>query len=135
MQRRGKADPGVGARGGWPKPEKDNPQEPRPGDGRANPPAPGRLGPWGSSAPRGTPTAVPSLARESLVLRPEGRVNLTATRRVAPPTAQRFAVWARRPFRQELQSGFPGPTASAPRGSTVDYARKMAVKAVFPLAR
>jgi hypothetical protein len=58
--------------------EKDNPQEPRPGGRRANPPAPGRLGPWGSSAPRGTPTAFPSLARESLVLRPEGRLNLTA---------------------------------------------------------
>src|SRR5215204_4843424 len=38
----------------------------------------GRLGPWGSSAPRGTPVAFPSLARESLVLRPEGRLNLTA---------------------------------------------------------
>jgi hypothetical protein len=75
------------------------------------------IGPWGSSAPRGTPAAVPSLARESLVLRPEGRLNLTAARRVALPTAQRFAVRTRRPFWQELQPGFPGPTASAPRGN------------------
>jgi hypothetical protein len=44
---------------------KDNPQEPRPGGRRADPPAPGRLGPWGSSVPRGTLTAFPSLARES----------------------------------------------------------------------
>src|SRR5215218_4863984 len=48
-----------------PNSEKDNPQEPHPGGRRASPPAPGRLGPWGSSAPRGTPTAFPSLARES----------------------------------------------------------------------
>jgi hypothetical protein len=96
---------------------RDNPQEPRPGGRRANPPAPGRLGPWGSSAPRGTPAAFPSLARGSLVLRPEGRLNLTAARRVALPTAQRFAVGTRRPVWQELQPGFPGPTASAPWGN------------------
>src|SRR5215213_987152 len=116
MQRRGKADPGVGARGGWPKPEKDNPQEPRPGDGRANPPAPGRLGPWGSSAPRGTPTAFPSLAREES--RPTTRRPLNLTAATAGGATHRPAV--RRPdpsaLLAGLQPGFPGPTASAPRG-------------------
>jgi len=83
--------------------EKDNPQEPRPGGRRANPPAPGRLGPWGSSAPRGTPTAFPSLARESLVLRPEGRVNLTAA--TAGGATHRPAV--RRPDPSALLAGTP----------------------------
>jgi hypothetical protein len=96
--------------------EKDNPREPRPSGLRANPPAPGRLGPWGSSAPRGTPTAFPSLARESLVPRPEGRLNLTAA--TAGGATHRPAV--RRPGPSALlagtQPGFPGPTASAPRG-------------------
>jgi hypothetical protein len=56
------AQSGAGCAG----PEKDNPQEPPPGE-RAGEPAlfPGRLGPWGSSVPRGTPTTFPSLARES----------------------------------------------------------------------
>jgi hypothetical protein len=114
---------------------RDNPQEPRPGGRRANPPAPGRLGPWGSSAPRGTPTAFPSLARESLVLRPEGRLNLTAARRVALPTAQRFAVGTRRPFWQELQPGFP-VQPRRPLGATF-YTRSPGGgrQGAFPLAR
>src|SRR5215207_6365082 len=82
---------------------RDNPQEPRPGGRRANPPAPGRLRPWGSSAARGTPTAFPSLARESLVLRPEGRVNLTAA--TAGGATHRPAV--RRPDPSALLAGTP----------------------------
>ena len=54
------------------------PGGPRPGGRRANPPAPGRLGPWGSSAPRGTPVAFPRTTRESPVLRPRGRLDLAA---------------------------------------------------------
>src|SRR5215218_1909311 len=82
---------------------RDDPQEPRPGGRRANPPAPGRLGPWGSSAPRGTPAAFPSLARESLVLRPEGRLNLTAA--TAGGATHRPAV--RRPDPSALLAGTP----------------------------
>ena len=72
------ADPGAAAPCGPPvrRAELAQRQPPRALSGCrwANPPVPGRLGPWGSSVPRGTPTAFPSLARESLVLRPEGRL-------------------------------------------------------------
>jgi hypothetical protein len=116
--------------------EKDNPQEPRPGDGRANPPAPGRLGPWGSSAPRGTPVAFPSLARESLVLRPEDRLNLTAATAgcsYPPPGGS--------------PSGPVGPSGRTPtrisRSNRVGPSGRLfrvglhevAVEATFPLAR
>src|SRR5215217_6594492 len=83
--------------------EKDNPQEPRPGDGRANPPAPGRLGPWGSSAPRGTPTAFPSLARERS--RPTTRRPLNLTAATAGGATHRPAV--RRPGPSALLAGTP----------------------------
>src|SRR5215213_8430019 len=134
MQRRGKADPGVGARGGWPKPEKDNPQEPRPGDGRANPPAPGRLGPWGSSAPRGTPTAFPSLARESS--RPTTRRPLNLTVATVGGATHRPAV--RRPDPSALLAGAPTrisrSNASAPRAKRNSEGGRGRVKAMFPLA-
>jgi hypothetical protein len=116
--------------------ERDNPQEPRPVDRRANPPAPGRLGPWGSSVPRGTPTAFPSLVRESLVLRPEGRLNLTTATGVAH--THRPAV--RRPGPSALLAGAPtrisrssrvGPSGRLNRVG----AHEVAVKATFPLAR
>ena len=72
--------------------------------------------PGGRQVPRGTPTAFPRLARESLVLRPEGRVNLTAA--TAGGATHRPAV--RRPDPSALLAGtptrIPGPTASAPRG-------------------
>ena len=131
-----KADPGVGARGGWPKLEKDNPQEPRPGGERANPPAPGRLGPWGSSAPRGTPVAFPSLARESLVLRPEGRLNLTAA--TAGGATHRPAV--RRPDPSALLAGTPTRISRSnrvgPSGQLFTMGpHGVAVKATFRLAR
>ena len=132
----GKADPGVGARGGWPKLENDNPQEPRPGGRRANPPAPGRLGPWGSSAPRGTPVAFPSLARESLVLRPEGRLNLTVA--TAGGATHRPAV--RRPDPSALLAGAPTRISRSnrvgPSGQlSAIGAHEATVKATFPLAR
>jgi hypothetical protein len=78
---------------------------------------PGRLGPRGSSVPQGAPVAFPSLARGSLVLRPEGRLTSPPRRGLRIPTARRFAVRTRRPFWQELQPGFPGPATLAPRGS------------------
>src|SRR5829696_5632194 len=90
-----------------PNAEKDNPQEPRPGDGRADPPAPGRLGPWGSSAPRGTPTAFPSLARES---------SRPTTRRPREPH-RRHGGW-----RQPPPSGSPsGPVGPSGRNSNPDF--------------
>ena len=76
----------------------DDPQEPRPVDRRASPPAPGRLGPWGSSAPRGTPVAFPRTTRESPVLRPRGRLDLAAGWQVARTHRPRRAVRARQPF-------------------------------------
>src|SRR5215208_4862087 len=98
-----------------PNSEKDNPQEPRPGDERANPPAPGRLGPWGSSAPRGTPTAFPSLAREES--RPTTRRPLNLTAATAGGATHRPAV--RRPDPSALLAGAPTrisrSNASAPR--------------------
>jgi hypothetical protein len=104
---------------GWPELEKDDPQEPRPVDGGRTRLFPADWAPGGHQCPEELPR--PSrVSLESLVLRPEGRLNLTTTRRVAPPTAQRFAVRTRRPFWQELQPGFPGPTASAPRGNCID---------------
>jgi hypothetical protein len=120
----------------WPELEKDNPQEPRPGGRRANPPAPGRLGPWGSSAPRGTPVAFPSLARESLVLRPEGRLNLTAA--TAGCATHRPAV--RRPDPSALLAGTPTRISRSnrvgPSGQLfIIGAQEVAVKATFPLAR
>jgi hypothetical protein len=115
--------------------EKDNPQEPRPGDGRASPPAPGRLGPWGSSAPRGTPTAFPSLARESSRL---------TTRRPLEPH-RRNGGWRHPP-----PSGSPsGPVSPSGRNSNPDFpvqprrplgakrnleGGRGRVKAMFPLA-
>src|SRR5215218_9911583 len=115
---------------------RDNPQEPRPGGRRANPPAPGRLGPWGSSAPRGTPTAFPSLARESLVLRPEGRLNLTAA--TAGGATHRPAV--RRPDPSALLAGTPTRISPVqprrPLGAKRNLeGAKVAVKATLPLAR
>src|SRR5215217_7254298 len=81
----------------------DDPQEPRPVDRRASPPAPGRLGPWGSSAPRGTPVAFPRTTRESPVLRPRGRLDLAAWRSgcAFPPSA------TRRPGPSALPAGTP----------------------------
>src|SRR5215218_10603583 len=52
------ADPGPGDRSGWPELEeleKDNPQEPRPGGRRADPPAPGRWAPGGHQRPEELP--------------------------------------------------------------------------------
>jgi hypothetical protein len=133
----GRGPSGAGApRKDGPNLERDNPQEPRPVDRRANPPAPGRLGPWGSSVPRGTPTAFPSLVRESLVLRPEGRLNLTTATGVAH--THRPAV--RRPGPSALLAGAPtrisrssrvGPSGRLNRVG----AHEVAVKATFPLAR
>src|SRR5215207_10237224 len=97
------ADPAWAPGEDGPNLRRDNPQEPRPGGRRANPPAPGRLGPWGSSAPRGTPTAFPSFARESLVLRPEGRLNLTVA--TVGGATHRPAV--RRPDPSALLAGAP----------------------------
>src|SRR5215218_8760989 len=70
------ADPGPGDRSGWPELEeleKDNPQEPRPGGRRANPPAPGRWAPGGHQRPRNSHGLPESRSRESR-LRPEGRL-------------------------------------------------------------
>jgi hypothetical protein len=129
------ADPGADAREDGPKLERDDPQEPRPVDRRANPPAPGRFGPWGSSVPQGTPAAFPSLTRESLVVRPEGRLSLTTTTAdcAYPPS-----------------SGSPsGPVGPSGRNSNPDFpvqphrpsgqllivgAHEAAVKTTFPLA-
>src|SRR5215211_1148653 len=87
--------------------EKDNPQEPRPGGRRASPPAPGRLGPWGSSAPRGTPTAFPSLARER---------SRPTTRRPREPH-RRHGGWRHPP-----PSGSPsGPVGPSGRNSNPDF--------------
>src|SRR5215207_642311 len=102
----------------------DDPQEPRPVDRRASPPAPGRLGPWGSSAPRGTPVAFPRTTRESPVLRPRGRLDLATEQQVARTYHPRRAVRARQPFQRELRSGFPSPTASAPRGEAESRRRQ-----------
>src|SRR5215216_409840 len=118
-----------------PNAEKDNPQEPRPSGRRANPPAPGRLGPWGSSAPRGTPTAFPSLARES---------SRPTTRRPREPH-RRNGGWRHPP-----PSGSPsGPVSPSGRNSNPDFpvqprrplgakrnleGGRGRVKAMFPLA-
>jgi hypothetical protein len=115
--------------------KRDNPQEPRPVDRRANPPAPDRLGPWGSSVPRGTLTAFPSLARESLVLRPEGRFDLTTVTGVA--RTHRPAV--RRPGPSALLAGAPTRISRSsrirPSGQLNSIgAQEVAVKATFPLA-
>ena len=130
------ADPSAGAREDGSSLKSDDPQEPRPVDRRANPPAPGRLGPWGSSVPRGTPTAFPSLARESLVLRPEGRLNLTTATGVAH--THRPAV--RRPGPSALLAGAPTRISRSsrvgPSGQLLTMgAHEVAVKATFPLAR
>ena len=55
MQRRGKADPGVGARGGWPNLEKDNPQEPRPVAGGRTRLLPADWAPGGRQRPEELP--------------------------------------------------------------------------------
>ena len=101
----------------------------------ANPPAPGRLGPWGSSVPRGTPTAFPSLARESLVLRPEGRFDLTT----ATGAAQTHRPAVRRPGPSARLAGAPTRISRSsrvgPSGQLLTVgAHQMAVKAAFPLA-
>ena len=83
---------------GWPVRKSDDPQKPRPVDRRASPPAPGRLGPWGSSAPRGTPAAFPRTTRGSPVLRPRGRLDLVAGWQIARTHRPRRAVRARQPF-------------------------------------
>src|SRR5215217_6749397 len=83
--------------------EKDNPQEPRPGDGRADPPAPGRLGPWGHQRPEELPRPSRVSLESVLVLRPEGRVNLTAA--TAGGATHRPAV--RRPGPSALLAGTP----------------------------
>jgi hypothetical protein len=97
--------------------------------------ASGRLGPWGSSAPRGTPVAFPSLARESLVLRPEGRLNLTVA--TVGGATHRPAV--RRPDPSALLAGAPTrisrSNASAPRAKRNSEGGQGRVKAMFPLAR
>jgi len=76
------------------------------------------IGPLGViSAPRNSRGFPEPRSRES---RPTTRRPLEPHRRTAGlrlPTAQRFAVRTRRPFWQELQPEFPGPTASAPRGN------------------
>ena len=59
-------------------------------------------------------------------------LNLTAARRVRA-TAQRFAVRTRRPFWQELNPDFPGPTAPALGERNLEGGRGH-VKAMFPLA-
>jgi hypothetical protein len=73
--------------------------------------------PGGHQCPEELPRPSRVSLERVLVLRPEGRLTSPPQRRVAPPTAQRFAVRTRRPFWQELQPGFPGPTMSAPRGA------------------
>jgi hypothetical protein len=94
------------------------------------------IGPWGSSAPRGTPTAFPSLARESLVLRPEGRVNLTVA--TAGGATHRPAV--RRPDPSVLLAGAPTRISRSsrvgPSGQLFTVGlHGVAVKATFLLAR
>jgi hypothetical protein len=131
----GRSWPGRPVRMAWTL-EKDNPQEPRPGGRRANPPAPGRLGPWGSSVPRGTPTAFPSLAREC---------SRPTTRRPREPH-RRNSGWRHPP-----PSGSPsGPVGPSGRNSNPDFpvqprrplgakrnleGGRGRVKAMFPLAR
>ncbi len=86
--------------------------------------------------PRGTPRAFPSLARESLVLRPEGRLNLTTATGVAH--THRLAV--RRPGPSALLAGAPTRISRSsrvgPSGQLLTMgAHEVAVKATFPLAR
>jgi hypothetical protein len=93
------------------------------------------IGPWGSSAPRGTPAAFPSLARESLVLRPEGRLNLTAA--TAGCATHRPAV--RRPDPSALLAGTPTRISRSNRVGPSGHlstlgAQEVAVKATFPPA-
>jgi hypothetical protein len=115
--------------------KRDNPQGPGPVDRRANPPAPGRLGPGGSSVPRGTPTAFPSLARESLVLQPVGRLDLTTVTGVAH--TRRRAV--RRPGPSALLAGAPTRISRSsrvsPSGQLMSIgAQEVGVKVAFLLA-
>jgi hypothetical protein len=86
--------------------------------------------------PRGTPRAFPSLARESLVLRPEGRLNLTTATGVAH--THRLAVRRRGPSAR--LAGAPTRISRSsrvgPSGQLLTVgAREVAVKATFPLAR
>jgi hypothetical protein len=79
--------------------------------------------------------AFPSLARESLVLRPEGRWNLTVA--TAGGATHRPAV--RRPDPSALLAGAPTrisrSNASAPRAKRNSEGGQGRVKAMFPLAR
>src|SRR6266508_2071106 len=114
---------------------RDNPQEPCPGGRRANPPAPGRLGPWGSSVPRGTLAAFPSLARGES--RPTTRRSLEPHRRTAGCATHRPAV--RRPGPSALLAGTPTRISRSnrvgPSGQLFTLgAHEVAVKATFPLA-
>ena len=86
--------------------------------------------------PRGTPTAFPSLARESLVLRPEGRVNLTVA--TAGGATHRLAV--RRPDPSALLAGAPTRISRSnrvgPSGQLSTVAsHEVAVKVTVPLVR
>src|SRR5215207_9410123 len=144
----GRADAAGGSRrGGWPilarapgedgsNAEKDNPQEPRPGDGRADPPAPGRLAPGGHQRPEELPRPSRVSLEKVLVLRPEGRVNLTAA--TAGGATHRPAV--RRPDPSALLAGTPTRISRSnrvgPSGQlSAIGAHEATVKATFPLAR
>jgi hypothetical protein len=82
---------------------KNNPQEPRPGGQRADPPAPGRWAPGGHQRPEELPWPSRVSLERVLVLRPEGRVNLTAA--TAGGATHRQAV--RRPDPSALLAGTP----------------------------
>jgi hypothetical protein len=86
--------------------------------------------------PRGTLAAFPSLARESLVLRPEGRLNLTAA--TAGCATHRPAI--RRPDPSALPAGTPTRISRSnrvgPSGQLLTVGpQEVGVKAAFPLAR
>ena len=117
MQRRGKADPGVGARGGWPEPEKDNPPR-APSGWLAGGPACSRpIGPLGViSAPRNSRGLPESRSRESrpTTRRPREPHRRNSGWRHPPPSGSPSGPVG--PSGRNSNPGFPGPTASAPRG-------------------
>src|SRR5215212_11822213 len=115
--------------------ENDNPQEPRPGDGRADPPAPGRWAPGGHQRPEELPwPSRVSLERVSSY-DPKAAEPHRRNGGLRIPTVQRFAVRTRRPFWKDSNPDFP-VQPRRPLGAKRNLeGRRGRVKATLPLAR